>query len=217
MVLVILRFGTRWMFAAVAAVVVFIGLFQAHSSIVHLFVRFTPQFALLFAMGIVAAGIVVARPDVRRLPWPWYALIAFVPVAIVIAAKGSVWTVDNYYWMDIAIGPTIALLLASMATGRPKWLIGFFDSRPLRELGSFSYSLYLIHAPIVVAVHEKIVAPRTGLSGFLMTLAIAVPLSLVAARLFAAVFELPFTRHRNWRELRAAMHVRAERLPAVGS
>ena len=39
--------------------------------------------------------------------------------------------------------------------------------------------------------------PR-GLPLFLVTLVVAVPLSLGFARLFAGVFEIPFQRHRGW-------------------
>jgi peptidoglycan/LPS O-acetylase OafA/YrhL len=107
-----------------------------------------------------------------------------------------VWTVENYFWIDLAIGPAIGMLLVAIATGRPTSLVRVLDSRPLRRLGAMSYSLYLIHAPIVLLVGLKVVAPRHGVGGFLMTLALAVPLSLVAAHLFASAFELPFTRRR---------------------
>jgi peptidoglycan/LPS O-acetylase OafA/YrhL len=90
------------------------------------------------------------------------------------------------------------------------------DSRPLRNLGLSSYSLYLIHAPIVVVVYEKIVAQRFrhGPLAFLLTVALVLPLTIAGARLFAAVFEKPFLRQRTlpwparWRQ------PRAERAPA---
>ncbi|GAB3883563.1 hypothetical protein GCM10027612_15890 [Microbispora bryophytorum subsp. camponoti] len=40
---------------------------------------------------------------------------------------------------------------------------------------------------------------------FLATLVLTVPLALLAAWLFASVFELPFQRHRGWGALRAAV------------
>ena len=39
-------------------------------------------------------------------------------------------------------------------------------------------------------------------------LVIAVPLALVASRLFAAVFDLPFQRHKSWSALLAAAKAR---------
>jgi peptidoglycan/LPS O-acetylase OafA/YrhL len=156
---------------------------------------------------------VAAGERVRRLPWPWLALLAALPVPLLIVTRGSAWTVNHYYWVDLALGPAIGLLLVSVATRRPAPLVRLLDTGPVRGLGSFSYSLYLTHAPIVVIVHEKIVAPRTGVPAFLLTLALAVPASLLVARLFAAVFELPFTRNRTWPALRAAMRARLGRTP----
>src|SRR5262249_5017115 len=76
----------------------------------------------------------------------------------------------------------------------------------IRSLGSFSYSLYLIHAPIVVVVYAKVVGPHfgTGVTAFLVTAAIAGPVSVFGARLFASVFEIPFQRYRSWARLRTA-------------
>ena len=120
------------------------------------------------------------------------------------------WTVGHFYFVDLAFGPATGCLLAALATDRPEFLVRFLDTRPVRSLGSFSYSLYLVHAPIVVAVWTKIVAPnvRPGVPMLLTTLAIGVPLSVIAARLFASVFELPFTKHRTWPELKAAILAR---------
>jgi hypothetical protein len=52
----------------------------------------------------------------------------------------------------------------------------------------------------VVAPYEKVVAGRVsqGVPAFLVALALALPLTIVVARVFAAVFEPPFLRHRSW-------------------
>jgi peptidoglycan/LPS O-acetylase OafA/YrhL len=89
------------------------------------------------------------------------------------------------------------------------------DSRPLRSLGSFSYSLYLVHAPIVVGWYVLVIQPTLGhgTGAFLVALVTGVPLAVVLARLFAAVFELPFTRNKSWPALRAAIGARLDRAP----
>jgi peptidoglycan/LPS O-acetylase OafA/YrhL len=78
--------------------------------------------------------------------------------------------------------------------------VRFLDTRPLRSLGSFSYSLYLTHAPIVFAVSYELVLGRVapGTPTFLVLTAILVPTTVGFAQLFAAVFELPFQRQRGW-------------------
>jgi peptidoglycan/LPS O-acetylase OafA/YrhL len=200
LLVVVRRRGAAVMVAAVVAVVALIGIFGPHVPRLDTFViQSAPDLAALFAVGILAAGIVVASDARRSWPWGWFALAAVAPVVAVIGWRGSVWTLGHLYWIDLALGPAIACLLAALATGRPVSLLRLLDARPLRGLGSFSYSLYLTHAPIVAIVCERIVAGRVaaGVPAFLVSLALAVPLTIVFARLFAAVFEIPFQRRRS--------------------
>jgi peptidoglycan/LPS O-acetylase OafA/YrhL len=86
----------------------------------------------------------------------------------------------------------------------------------MRSLGSCSYSLYLIHAPIVAIVCERIVAGRVppGVPAFLVSLTLVLPLTIVCARLFAAVFETPFRRQRSPSEPARQHRPRAQGVPA---
>jgi peptidoglycan/LPS O-acetylase OafA/YrhL len=193
------RAGILATLAAVMAPVLVIGLRDPNISTVDRLTWLTPQLAPLFAMGLLAAGVLAAGERVRRLPWHWLAALAAVPPLLLIVLTGTVWTVHHYFWVDLAVGPAIALLLAAVATHRPAPLVKLLASEPLQRLGSFSYSLYLVHLPIVVAVSRRVVAPHVaaGLPAFLVTVALGVPLSLATARLFAAIFETPFQRRRG--------------------
>ncbi|MBO3746970.1 acyltransferase [Streptosporangiaceae bacterium NEAU-GS5] len=200
------RFGAVTLLAAVTAIVAAIGLLAPRVPAVDLFMRLTPQFAVLFAIGAVAAGV-VRTPDAPWTRWlPWAALAAIIPALTLIIVNGSAWTVVNFYWVDLSIGPAVGLLLAAIATGRPRPLVRMLDTWPLRKLGSFSYSLYLIHAPIVLVLSQLVLVPRVSaeLPLFLSTLALAVPVSVLAAWLFGSVFEIPFQRHRSWKALKQA-------------
>ncbi|MGN9845712.1 acyltransferase family protein [Nonomuraea sp. H19] len=210
LLLVVRRLGPMAMVAAVTVVVAAVGVLAAYVPAVATLMRLTPQFAVLFAVGVLAAGVV--RAPVRA-PLHWAAAIAVVPVLIVIAVQGSTWAVANFFWIDLALAPAAGLLLAAVATGRPRPLVRLLDTGPVRSLGSFSYSLYLVHAPIVVAVNHFLVAPRleAGVTRFLVLLAVAVPVSVLFARAFAAVFELPFQRYRSGPALRAAVRDRLSR------
>ncbi|WP_433306394.1 acyltransferase family protein [Actinoplanes sp. CA-030573] len=214
MLLLLRRAGAVVMVSVVTVVVAAVGVLAPHVAAVQLLMRLTPQFALLFAVGLAAAGILRASDRVRRLPWQWFAFAAAVPALVWLVLSGTVGFAGHLFWVDLACAPAIALLLAAVATGRPRPLRRLLDTRPVRRLGTFSYSLYLIHAPLVLIVGEKLVYPHVapGLPRFLLVLAIVVPLSLVVARWFAAVFEIPFQRHRSWAALRDAM--RARRRPA---
>jgi peptidoglycan/LPS O-acetylase OafA/YrhL len=88
-----------------------------------------------------------------------------------------------------------------------------------RSLGSCSYSLYLTHMPIVIAVSYGLVLGRVaaGTPTFLVLAAILLPMTVCFARLFAAVFELPFQRYRGWIPLRQAISARLRQLRPAGS
>ncbi len=197
MVLIARRRGPAVMLGTVSLVVVAVGITGPHVPRLSTFViQSPPDLAALFAVGVLTAGIVSASAARRVWPWPRLALAAATPVLALIWWQGSVWTLDHLYWVDLALGPAIACLLAALATGRPAGALRVLDTRPLRRLGSFSYSLYLIHAPIVAVVCDRIVAGRVapGAPDFLVSLAIVLPLTLAFAWGFAAVFEAPFQR-----------------------
>ena len=200
LLLTVRRWGAIVMLATVTLVVAAVGIVGPHVSRLDTFVIHSPpDLAALFALGIVTAGIVGASRARRSWPWGRLALAAAAPVVATIAWQGSVWTLDHLFWVDLALGPAIACLLAALATGHAAPLRRLLDTRPIRSLGSCSYSLYLTHAPIVVIVYEGVVVGRVaqGVPAFVVTVAVALPLAIVFARMFASVFEIPFVRHRS--------------------
>ena len=208
LLLIVRRVNAVAMVTLVAAIVVTVGLLGPHVAWANdALVQYTPDLAVLFAVGVLAAGIVTASERVRALPWGWFALTAAVPVIVMVVINGEAWANANLFWTDLASAPAIGCLLAAIATSRPRVVVRFLDTRPLRSLGSFSYSLYLTHLPIVIAVAYGLVLPRipTGTPTFFVLVAILVPTTVLFARLFAAVFELPFQRHRGWSALLRAI------------
>jgi len=197
LLLMVRRRGAIVMVTAVTLVVAMVGILAPHVS----------DLAALFAVGILAAGIVGASGAHRSWPWAWLGLAAAAPVLATIWWQGSVWTLDHLFWVDLTLGPAVGCLLAGLATGHPAALLRLLDARPMRSLGLSSYSLYLTHGPIVVVVYELVVAGRVrqGAPAFLVTLAVVLPLTIVFARGFAAVFETPFRRHRSWASVRAGL------------
>jgi peptidoglycan/LPS O-acetylase OafA/YrhL len=211
LLLLVRRVSAVAVVAVVAAVVGTVGLLAPHVALMDdALVKFTPDLAVLFAIGVLAAGIATASERIRALPWAGFALAAAVPVVALIAVEGATWTNENLFWVDLAWGPALGCFLAAVATGRPRPVVRLLDTRPLRGLGSFSYSLYLTHAPIVIAVAYGLVLGRVapGTPTFLVLTAVLLPLTVGFARLFAAVFELPFQRHRGWAPLRRALRDR---------
>jgi peptidoglycan/LPS O-acetylase OafA/YrhL len=199
------RFGALVTLAAVAGPVVVLGLVDGNPAQGR--TGLTWQLAPLFALGLVSAGVLVAPERVRRLPWHRLALLVAAPVIALIAWRGPVWTVTHYFWLDLALAPAMAMLVAAVATGRPAGLVRLLDSGPLQSLGRCSYSLYLIHLPVVMVVNRRLIAPfvHADLPAFGLTLLVGVPACLASAWVFAQVFELPFQRHRSWAAVRAAI------------
>ena len=216
LLLMVRRWSAIAMLAAATLVVAAVGIFGPHISRVDTFViQSPPDLAALFAVGILSAGIVGASTARRSWPWGWLALAAAAPVLATIWWQGSMWTLDHLFWVDIALGPAIACLLAALATGHPAPVLRLLDAKPIRNLGSSSYSLYLTHAPIVAIVYEKIVAGRVsqGVPAFVISLAIVLPLTIVFARLFASVFEKPFLRRQSTLRSRRLRLPRAQGAP----
>ena len=178
MVLTVRRWGAVVMVAGVTLVVGTVGILGPHIAGLNAFeLQSPPDLAALFAIGVASAGIVGASRSRRSWPWGALALAAVAPVVVIVEWQGSVWTLDHLFWVDLALGPAVACLLAGLATGHAAPLLRVLDARPIRSLGAWSYSLYLTHGPIVVVVYEKIVVGRVrpGVPAFVVSLALAVP------------------------------------------
>jgi peptidoglycan/LPS O-acetylase OafA/YrhL len=200
------RLGPVTLIAGVTLLVVARGLMAKNANPVEGMNWLAPNLAPVFVAGLIGAGVMVAPEKIRRLPWHWLAALTALPVLSLVLFEGSVWTVAHYFWVDLAVVPAMTMLLAAVATGRPAFLMRLLATRPIRSLGNFSYSLYLVHLPIVMVVVRKI-APRfvsAGLPTFWFTLILALPASVLGAWLFAELFEMPFKRNRSWKSLVSA-------------
>ncbi|MFG2425392.1 acyltransferase family protein [Streptomyces sp. NPDC048448] len=197
------RLSSVALVACVTLPVIARGLMAAGASPVEGDNWLAPHLAPVFAAGVIGAGIVIASDRIQRLPWGWFAVLAALPVLSLGIIQGSAWMVNHYFWVDLAIAPAMSMLLAAVATGRPALLVRLLTTRPIRSLGSFSYSLYLIHLPIVMVVIRR-VAPHfvsPGLPTFWLTLIVALPLTVFMAWLFSRIFEIPFKRNRSWKSI----------------
>lgn len=209
--LVLLPIWRRWGSAAAIAAAFVLGL-------VPLFLfygRFSgvsPQFLGLFALGMGAADVNFSpRPALarwrERLPWGGLSA-ALLAVLVWVSFQRSSWP-EAVAGKDILVGGATACLLVactrfltrrhetatdqSANRGRSPLALRLMESRPAVMLGTFSYSLYLIHAPVLAlcqwAIRPLHLPPTLGLG---VMLAGGVPLALAASYLFHLVFEQPF-------------------------
>jgi peptidoglycan/LPS O-acetylase OafA/YrhL len=165
----------------------------------------TPQFFALFALGVLAVelGHGVAGRRLRR-PLGAIALVGSLAVVAGALLRGSAWMVDRYFYVDLVAGLAVACLLCLLCMGGLTVARRVLASRAGRRLGLFSYSTYLIHGPIVVALSRHVInrldvpAPAR----FAALLVVGLPLVLALSYAFHLVFEAPFLRRRELRGLR---------------
>jgi peptidoglycan/LPS O-acetylase OafA/YrhL len=160
----------------------------------------TPQFLALFAMGVLAVHLGAdGRAAKLRRPLTAAGLIAvgaFVAVAVI---EGSVWVVDRYFWIDLLFGTGIACMLAVMHGGGAARARHVLASPEALRLGLFSYSIYLLHGPLVGLIDVRVLAPfhLAPLVKFGWLLVIGIPVILVVCYGFHLMFEAPFLHRRD--------------------
>lgn len=160
---------------------------------------FVPQYFGLFAIGMGAASAYTAQSARwRRLRDSYLcegaALVCFAALALTV-------NIAPIYVLDLftALG-TVGLLFAATRTGAA-WrnpVRAALEWRPLVWIGGISYSIYLIHAPLIQLLWQYGLRPmRLGnLPTYLALMAIGAPLVVAASWLFWYGCERPFLNAR---------------------
>lgn len=185
----------------------------------------SPWFLFLFAIGIAAAYVSISPASRQaskgsRVPWSAVAVSAFTVMAflairpdmyVVSGGIGAVNSVARIWWFgspwlhDSAVGlSTAALIIACIqwsqrhASQQQPILVRMLSSRWVAGLGAFSYSLYLIHSPLLSSAHIGLKALGWSADARLIALLFgAVPLIVCTAYAFHCVFERPFLNKRQ--------------------
>lgn len=176
----------------------------------------TPQFLALFALGALAVQLGNSDSAAKlRGPLAAMALVALVAFVLIAATQGAEWVVARFFWMDLLFGLGVACLLALMHSGGSAPARGVLASRSALWLGLFSYSIYLIHAPIVGVLDKYAVGPidLPPLASFGLMLAVGLPVILALCYGFHLLFEAPFLRQRDLSSLRSMPILRLWRRP----
>jgi peptidoglycan/LPS O-acetylase OafA/YrhL len=184
------------------------GLGSPLNKIYHL----SPQFLALFALGVLAVYAGRAESAVK---WRRHvggagvaAIVAFVVLAML---EGSTWIVDRYFWIDLLVGAGVACIMTSMFAGGFPWLRRLFAARVCVFVGLFSYSIYLLHDPLVVLLGQDVFGPMhlSRVVTFVLMIGVGVPAIVAVCYGFHLMFEAPFLRCRGVEALRL--------IPFVGS
>jgi len=164
-------------------------------------------YVFLFTLGMVGAVIGFSKkPSIllckERIPWDLLSILFFICwTTIPILPEINIikpWL--NPAVTDILLGAAMTCLLISCTRfitegkkTRFRSILDLFESRWVVGLGIFSYSLYLVHAPILAIVHlylgELYMSPIPKL---LTIITLALPMCLLGAYTFHLIFEKRF-------------------------
>jgi peptidoglycan/LPS O-acetylase OafA/YrhL len=168
--------------------------------------RACPHYLGLFVLGMFAADVTYGprgrNTAIRdRFPWGWLAGAAVVCLAALIASWGIDLSKERYFLLDL---PAAAIALSGLvlsSRSEKETLHRLFVWRPLAFVGMISYSLYLIHAPLLQIGYKFVLYPlgASPTVQFVFFMSAGLVFVLGASYLFFRVFERPFITAPNQR------------------
>ena len=145
-------------------------------------------YAFLFVAGMVAAHLALKPGKIGQLPVVG-SLLSIGSFYGCYYAAANLWPM---YASDVLLGVGIAGVCYAM-TGAPRGpLYRFLGLRPVVGLGTFSYSLYLMHHPIAQVLYAYRPRWADGEASLFCYFVGCLPLILLGCWIFYLVFERPF-------------------------
>jgi peptidoglycan/LPS O-acetylase OafA/YrhL len=169
--------------------------------------RATPYYIGLFAMGMLAAALArspaIAYARLRgSVPWGSVAVAGVAVTAVLCRMWGWYLAIGHFDVLDFVVAVAVVALLVHTSGPRERAATRVLAWRPLAFVGTFSYSLYLIHAPLIQVVWQYVLHPLR-LEPVPMFLAFMGPVALLilaASYGFFRMFEEPFMNQRKKRD-----------------
>ena len=159
------------------------------------------HYIALFSGGMLAADISFSETELNRqlrknVPWT---LLTIVLLMIAIPSAG-IRSMGGISWIlsDLSAGLTSICLLITIMSFPKHPINKILNWKPLVKLGCFSYSIYLIHLPLVQLFYQYISRPLNLSPVLEVTLMylIGVPLVIAISYVFFLLFEKPFLSQR---------------------
>lgn len=166
-------------------------------------------YIILFTMGMLAAQVCFAEEQkvwVNKVPW---LLCLIAAIAAFAFCKSRITLTEDVNGniptelLDVLFGVAGCCLLVvgakdSYEAAPCSWLRKSLSWKPLVWIGTFSYSIYLIHAPLLQVVSEYLIKPL-GIHGFAATFALITAgtvFVIALARVFYWFCERPFLNNK---------------------
>ena len=206
------RFGV-WAQLGIALVIGLVPQLVFHGALAYT----APWLLGLFGMGVLAAHL-TARGAHAIKGLRWVALAAGIAAVAAILPAGDA-AADGALWpSDLVVGAAVALLFVTAAGTTVPLTARLLSLRPVVTLGTFSYSLYLIHGPLVLLAAAFLTRVHASTTLSALIYGALIPLVIGLAYAFYRVAERPFLSP----EFRAAIETtpeHAERMtePAVSA
>jgi len=163
----------------------------------------TPWYLASFTMGIFAADIAYGttrRCEVLRAYVPWGMLAAASAGIVAAICCRWAWTHTFASFAGLDFLASLGVLSLLVAASRPHVLLHRLLSwRPLVFLGTFAYSVYLIHAPLLQVIWQYLLHPLHlgDVETFLLLILLGIPAILGVSYLFFLICERPFLVKRR--------------------
>jgi peptidoglycan/LPS O-acetylase OafA/YrhL len=156
--------------------------------------KFYPWYLALFALGMAAAHLAYAPPKWRGPNALASLLFGF------FALLGCIWSAAHDYpmpVMDAWMGACVVSVLYACTVSKKFTLGRVLSTKPLAWLGAISYSLYLMHHPLLQPLYLFRPAWAEGpLQATIYLTVVGIPVIFLAVTVFWFVFERPFVSRR---------------------
>jgi peptidoglycan/LPS O-acetylase OafA/YrhL len=153
-------------------------------------------FVALFAFGLIARSLVNERALPRSAPAA--AGVLWVLAIVCVLTPGMKLVITDLV-VGAASATSVAVLAGREKGGRRGFGLSFFGSPALVRIGLFSYSIYLVHSPLLALMNLWTLRLHmaTG-ERFAMMLVIAAPIAVAASYVFHLAVERRFlTSHQQ--------------------
>lgn len=176
--------GAQWAWWKIAAslLLILVGALTDQAALWNL-----PVFAIGGLLAAHWSAVSAVADRIRRHRWAWPAIVAVAVVLASVRWEAIQIGVDEGLARRVNVIAIIGLTLLILAAAFWRPLVGLLESRFAQWAGRVSFSLYLVHEPIVVTT-RYLFADWSPWA----CLAVSVPMSLLVGHLFFSLVEKRF-------------------------